>query len=135
MESFIKSFSQVSIKDVPAVGGKNASLGEITAIKKVRNEMGLTNVKVMIPFCRTADEGKKVLNVMKENGLERGENALEVYVMVEIPSNVIEAASFASIFDGFSIGSNDLTYSLWALTGIPLSLPPYSTNRTRLYWR
>jgi len=82
---------------------------ECKAMKKVRNEMGLTNVKIMIPFCRTVEEGKKVLAVMAKNGLKRGKNGLEVYVMAEIPSNVILAAEFAKIFDGFSIGSNDLT--------------------------
>jgi len=82
---------------------------ECLAIKKVREEMGLTNVKVMIPFCRTVEEGKKVIEEMKKNGLKQRENGLEVYVMCEIPSNVILAAEFAKIFDGFSIGSNDLT--------------------------
>ncbi|HSN60665.1 MAG TPA: phosphoenolpyruvate synthase [Ferruginibacter sp.] len=82
---------------------------ECEAIRKVRDEMGLTNVKVMIPFCRTLEEGNKVIAVMKRYGLEQGVNGLEVYVMAEIPSNVILAEKFAQIFDGFSIGSNDLT--------------------------
>ncbi|QEC65791.1 phosphoenolpyruvate synthase [Panacibacter ginsenosidivorans] len=82
---------------------------ECKAIQKVRDEMGLTNVKVMIPFCRTIDEGNKVIAVMKKYGLEQGVNNLEIYVMAEIPSNVILAEKFAQIFDGFSIGSNDLT--------------------------
>jgi pyruvate,water dikinase len=82
---------------------------ECQAIKKVRNEMGLTNVKVMVPFCRTPEEGRKVIEAMGEFGLERGVNGLEVYVMCEIPSNVILAEEFADVFDGFSIGSNDLT--------------------------
>lgn len=82
---------------------------ECAAIKRAREEMGLTNVKVMIPFCRTVEEGRKVLAVMAEFGLRQGENGLEVYVMAELPSNVLQAAAFAEIFDGFSIGSNDLT--------------------------
>ena len=82
---------------------------ECEAIRLVRDEMGLENVKVMIPFCRTVEEGKKVLQTMKEYGLEREKNGLEVYVMAEIPSNVVLAKEFAGIFDGFSIGSNDLT--------------------------
>lgn len=82
---------------------------ECSAMKRVREEMGLTNLKLMIPFCRTVEEGKKVLGVMEEYGLKRGERSLEVYVMCEIPSNVIAAEAFAGIFDGFSIGSNDLT--------------------------
>ena len=82
---------------------------ECQAIKKVRDVMGLTNVKVMVPFCRTPEEGRKVIKAMAEFGLEQGENELEVYVMCEIPSNVILAEEFASVFDGFSIGSNDLT--------------------------
>jgi len=82
---------------------------ECKAIKKVREEMGLTNVKVMVPFCRTVEEGKKVIKVMEKHGLKQGENGLEVYVMCEIPSNVILAEEFAKVFDGFSIGSNDLT--------------------------
>jgi pyruvate,water dikinase len=82
---------------------------ECRAMKKVREEMGLTNVKLMIPFCRTVEEGNKVLAVMAEAGLRRGEQGLEVYVMCEIPANVILTEEFAAIFDGFSIGSNDLT--------------------------
>ena len=82
---------------------------ECDAIKKVRDEMGLTNVKPMIPFCRTPEEGRKVVKTMEEFGLKQGENGLEIYVMCEIPSNVVVADQFADIFDGFSIGSNDLT--------------------------
>ena len=82
---------------------------ECKAIKKVRNEMGLHNVKLMIPFCRTVEEGENVLNEMAKNGLVQGVNGLEVYVMIEIPSNVLMADEFAKLFDGFSIGSNDLT--------------------------
>ena len=82
---------------------------ECKAIKKVRNEMGLTNVIPMIPFCRTPEEGRKVIQTMNEFGLKQGENGLQVYVMCEIPSNVIVADQFSEIFDGFSIGSNDLT--------------------------
>jgi pyruvate,water dikinase len=82
---------------------------ECAAILKVRNEMMLTNVKVMIPFCRTLEEGRKVIEVMKSFGLERRKNELEIYVMAEIPSNILLAKQFAQMFDGFSIGSNDLT--------------------------
>jgi pyruvate,water dikinase len=82
---------------------------ECEAMKVVRDEMGLINVKLMIPFCRTVEEGKMVIGVMKGNGLRQKENGLEIYVMAEIPSNVLQAEDFAEIFDGFSIGSNDLT--------------------------
>ena len=82
---------------------------ECMALLKARNDMGLTNIKLMVPFCRTPEEGRKVIEVMREYGLIQGENGLEVYVMCEIPSNVISADAFADVFDGFSIGSNDLT--------------------------
>lgn len=82
---------------------------ECEAMKIVRNEMGFTNVKLMIPFCRTVEEGKRVVDLMASYGLKRGEKGLEIYVMAEIPSNVIMAKEFAEVFDGFSIGSNDLT--------------------------
>jgi pyruvate,water dikinase len=82
---------------------------ECEAMKKVRNEMGLHNVKLMIPFCRTVEEGENVLTEMSKNGLVQGINGLQVYVMIEIPSNVLMADEFAKLFDGFSIGSNDLT--------------------------
>ena len=88
---------------------KEGFLLEVAAVKRVRETFGLTNLKLMIPFCRTPEEGERVLATMREGGLARGEKGLEVYVMAEIPSNILLASQFAQIFDGFSIGSNDLT--------------------------
>ena len=82
---------------------------ECRALRKVRGEMGLTNVKIMVPFCRTLEEARLVVEELEHNGLVRGVDGLELYMMVEIPSNVILLSAFACYFDGFSIGSNDLT--------------------------
>ena len=82
---------------------------ECQAIKRVRNLIGLKNIKVMIPFCRTVEEAKKVIGIMKKNGLKQKKNDFEIYMMCELPSNVILLEEFAKLFDGFSIGSNDLT--------------------------
>lgn len=88
---------------------KEGFLLEVAAVRRVREAFGLTNLKVMIPFCRTPTEGERVLATMREGGLVQGQGGLEVYVMAEIPSNILMAESFAKLFDGFSIGSNDLT--------------------------
>jgi pyruvate,water dikinase len=82
---------------------------ECLALRRVREDMGLTNVKAMIPFCRTVEEGKRVIQLMADNGLPQGENDLEIYAMCELPSNVVFADEFLRVFDGYSIGSNDLT--------------------------
>jgi pyruvate,water dikinase len=94
---------------------KKAFALECKAVKKIREEMGLTNLTVMVPFCRTVKEGKKVLNEMKENNLPQGKHGLKVYAMCEIPSNAILAEEFLEVFDGFSIGSNDLTQLILGL--------------------
>ncbi|MCD6173237.1 MAG: phosphoenolpyruvate synthase [Sulfurimonas sp.] len=88
---------------------KEAFEWECEALKKVRDGMGLTNIKIMLPFVRTPDEGKKVIEIMNSKGLVQGENSLEIYAMCEIPANVILADEFLKVFDGYSIGSNDLT--------------------------
>lgn len=88
---------------------KEAFVLECKALKKVRDEFGLENITIMVPFCRTPQELKKVLTILEENGLKRGERGLEIYLMAELPSNIILADQFAPMIDGFSIGSNDLT--------------------------
>jgi pyruvate,water dikinase len=82
---------------------------ECAALRRVRQDMGLTNLCIMVPFCRRVEEARRVLDAMASHGLKRGENGLEIYVMCEIPNNVIQVDAFAELFDGFSIGSNDLT--------------------------
>ena len=82
---------------------------ECEALRRVRDVMGLTNLRIMVPFCRRVDEARGVISAMAENGLKRGKDGLEIFVMCEIPNNVIQIDAFAEVFDGFSIGSNDLT--------------------------
>ncbi len=82
---------------------------ECAALKRVRENMGLTNIRIMVPFCRRVDEARRVIDAMASHGLRRGQDGLEIYVMCEIPNNVIQIDAFAKLFDGFSIGSNDLT--------------------------
>ena len=82
---------------------------ECLALLRAREDMGLTNIKPMIPFCRTVEEGKRVIALMAEYGLKQGENELEIYAMCELPANVVFADEFLEVFDGYSIGSNDLT--------------------------
>jgi len=108
------------IEDNPMIGFRGASRYthpayaegfalECAAMVRARKEMGLVNIRLMIPFCRTVEEGRKVLDAMAEHGLSRGDDGLEIYVMCEIPNNVIQIDAFSELFDGFSIGSNDLT--------------------------
>ncbi len=82
---------------------------ECAALRRVREKMGLSNLRIMVPFCRTVEEGRRVIATMAANGLKSGENGLEIFVMCEIPNNVIQIDAFSELFDGFSIGSNDLT--------------------------
>ena len=104
---------------------------ECRAVKYVREKMGLTNVWVMIPFVRTLDEGRKVIEVLRKNGLVQGENGLKVIMMCEVPSNALLADEFLDIFDGFSIGSNDLTQLTLGLDRDSASSPASSTSATR----
>ena len=102
---------------------------ECAALKKVRDEMGFTNVRIMIPFVRTVDEGKKVIDLMAKNGLKRTKNGLELYIMCEIPSNVILIDEFCALFDGISIGSNDLTQMTLAIDRDSELLAPLFNER------
>ncbi|MBU1206291.1 MAG: phosphoenolpyruvate synthase [Proteobacteria bacterium] len=104
---------------------------ECRAIKRVREEMGFTNVVIMIPFCRTLEEADRVLQVLARNGLPRGEKRLQVYVMCEIPSNVVLAEEFAERFDGFSIGSNDLTQLVLGVDRDSAELPHLFDERNK----
>ena len=90
-------------------GFKEAFALECEAVRRTRERMGLSNLHVMVPFCRTPEEGTSVLREMERNGLTRGSHGLQVWMMCEIPSNILLAAEFCALFDGFSIGSNDLT--------------------------
>ena len=108
---------------------------ECKAIRRVREEFGLTNLLVMVPFCRTVEEGKQVLDVMAAEGLARGKDGLQVYVMAEIPSNIILADQFSAIFDGFSIGSNDLTQLTLGVDRDSTSIAPLFNERNDAVYR
>lgn len=104
-------------------------------MRAVRDDMGLTNVQIMIPFVRTVGEAKTVLEILEKNGLKRGVNDLKIIMMCEIPSNAILAEQFLEHFDGFSIGSNDLTQLTLALDRDSGWWRTCSTSRTRRCWR
>jgi pyruvate,water dikinase len=108
---FTVPLSCVSSADIPRVGDeyREGFALECEALRKAREEIGLENIVVMIPFCRTPEEADKVPELMAGNGLRRGTDGLQVYVMAEIPANMVLADAFAQRFDGFSVGSNDLT--------------------------
>jgi pyruvate,water dikinase len=110
---------------------KEGFLLELRAIRRVREEFGLENLKLMVPFCRTPEEGRKVIEVLREAGLEQGEDGLEVYVMAELPSNVFLADQYAEIFDGFSIGSNDLTQLVLGVDRDSALVAPLFDERNR----
>ncbi|WP_310441146.1 phosphoenolpyruvate synthase [Sulfurimonas sp.] len=118
--NMLGGFLYEAIEENPMIGFRGASRyydesyreafeWECAALKRVREEMGLTNIKIMIPFVRTPEEGKKVIEIMSKQGLIQGKDGLEIYAMCEIPANVILADKFLEVFDGYSIGSNDLT--------------------------
>jgi pyruvate,water dikinase len=118
--NMLGGFLYEAIEENPMIGFRGASryydesyreafMWECAALKRVREEMGLTNIKIMIPFVRTPEEGKKVIDIMSKQGLIQGKDGLEIYAMCEIPANVILADKFLEVFDGYSIGSNDLT--------------------------
>ena len=111
--ALVVPFENLRMSDVEAVGGKNASLGEMISQLphgvRVRSEMGLTNVQVMVPFVRTLGQADRVTQMLAQHGLKRGQDDLKVIMMCEVPSNAILAEEFLEFFDGFSIGSNDLT--------------------------
>ena len=106
IRAVVRSLQQ---QGVGVTGILDGFLLEVAAVRRVREAMGLTNLQVMVPFCRTPQEGRRVLAEMALHGLARGRRGLEVHVMCEIPSNVLNADAFLDLFDGFSIGSNDLT--------------------------